>query len=213
MTTETKTPAPQDTPKGTVDEKLYPDATKTPDAVTPPVEAKPEDKKPVDEVKPVDEKPAVPAKYELKLPENSPLSAAQVEAVSSYAKEKGLTNDQAQSILEERSTAVASYLTDQTQQFDAQVQKWKEAVQADPELGGANFTQSAHLSKQVAEKFGGAEFIKELDDTGFGNHPGLVRLLVRVGKAMDNDTLIRPGSANSNQARSPADILYPRPKN
>src|SRR3972149_1235780 len=60
------------------------------------------------EEKPVAEKPVVPQKYELKLPEGSQLDQARIDSLSAYAKEKGLSNEQAQAILDRESDAVSS---------------------------------------------------------------------------------------------------------
>src|SRR5688572_20896218 len=58
---------------------------------------------------PKEQKPVVPEKYDLKLPEGSLLEAAQMEKISAYAKEKGLSNEQAQELLERENDAVSGY--------------------------------------------------------------------------------------------------------
>lgn len=216
MTTTNAIGAAQDTPNAaSIDQKIYPDSAATKAEATPSgenapaIEATPKDEKKPEGDKPKEGEQAPPAEFKLVMPKDSLLDAARVEAVTSFAKEKGLTPEQAQSVLDNESALLASHVQNQQQQYAAQMQKWTSDIQADPELGGVNFKESAHLAKQVAERFGTPELIKQLQDTGLGNHPELVRVFARIGKAMDNDKLIRPGSSGDSGRKSHADVLYP----
>src|SRR5690606_10660949 len=81
-----------------------------------------------------DSKPPVPEKYELKLPEGSPLDKAAVEQFEATAKELGLTNEQAQKLIEHNSQLLAKHVESQIQAHTEQVTKWADAVKADPEI-------------------------------------------------------------------------------
>lgn len=150
-----------------------------------------------------------PAKFDLKLPENSPLTTAHLEAVTSLAKEKGLTPEVAQLVLERESNALSSFLSEQQNQHEKQIQQWVKDAEGDKEIGGASFKESAHLAAQVAKKFGSEQLIKELNDSGYGNHPELIRLLARIGKQMDNAKLVMPNAGAANGVKSAASVLYP----
>ena len=52
------------------------------------------------------------------------------------------------------------------------------------------FNESIELSKRVIDKFGSQELKQQLDATGFGNHPELVRIFSKIGKAMGDDKLV-----------------------
>jgi hypothetical protein len=160
------------------------------------------------EVKKVEE-----AKFDLKLPEKTVLEQAHLDAVTSYAKEKGLTPEQAQEILNRDSQLVSSYVDRQQKQFEAQIESWVKETQSDKELGGNTFKESVHLADQVVKKFGSPELIEGLRATGFGNHPELIRLLTRIGKSIDNDKLILAGSNGAGGKRSMEDIFYGSTKN
>ena len=216
MTTTNANGAAQDTTNAaSVENKIYPEGAKPNAEAAKPADAPASNEAPKDEVKqPEGEKPkdggqAAHAEFKLVLPKDSLLDAARVEAVTSFAKEKGLNPEQAQAILNQESALLADHIQNQQKQYDAQLQKWTSEIQSDPELGGANFKESAHLAKQVAEKFGTPELLKQLQVTGLGNHPELVRVFARIGKAMDNDKLIRPGSSSEGSKKSHADVLYP----
>ncbi len=134
----------------------------------------------------------IPDAYELKVPEGSLLDAGFVEKTKSFAKEKGLSNDEAQAILERESAAVATHAEGQKVQFEKTVDTWAKNAEADQEIGGQEYKQNVTLAGQFIERFGTPALKKQLNETGLGNHPELIRLCVRAGKAMANDTLVLP---------------------
>ena len=218
--------APAPTETKSVADKMYPQSTPAEapapaaDPAKPVDAAKPGEAPAVaDGTKPVEgsttgEKPAVPAKYELKLPEGSPLDPAQLEAVSAYAKEKGLTNEQAQEVVNRDSSVISNVLKEQQTQFDAEVKGWQDAIAADKEIGGTNLTETVLLTKATLERFATKEFIAELDRTKMGNHPELMRFLVRVGKASAPAKLVQPNAPQVPTEVSRAEKFYgPSAKN
>jgi hypothetical protein len=166
-----------------------------------PEAAKPVEAKPVEAPKPVE-------KYELSLPKDSLLDASAVEKVSSYAKEKGLSNEQAQAILEREHGAIASFAEKQRADLAHKADHvWPEQIKADKEIGGEAFKANAELALRVVEKFASTDLRKTLTETGLGNHPELVRCFVKIGKAMSEDQLVIPGSQSGGK-RSFEDIFY-----
>lgn len=152
-------------------------------------------------------KAAVPAKYDLKLPEGSPVSAARIEGIASYAKEQGLSNEQAQALLEREHEAVSSYVQSQHETLNQKRDSWVNALKADSEIGKEAFQQSVELAKRVVDRYGTDAFKQELNVTGLGNYPELVRIFTRIGKAMSDDQLVVPGAQSSGK-RDAAEILY-----
>ena len=224
MTTETNTPA-QVTPQA---EGVKPDASQTlypaKPAEAPKADAPAADAPKADAANatpaaapaktpetPKAETPAPAEKaFELKLPKDSTLDAARVAEIQTFAKEKGLNETQAQAILDRESNAVKTVLEQQQQNHSAQVLKWHEDVKNDPEIGGEAFAQNAHYAKVASEKFLSPEFRQILTETGFGNHPELVRAFAKIGKAMSSDSLVRPGAqAPGGGKKSIESLLYP----
>jgi len=153
------------------------------------------------------EAPAVPEKYELKLPENSQLSADHVEKVALYAKEQKLSNEQAQALLERENLAVSEFANRQQEEFKARTEAWLGEIKADKEIGGEAFNQNVEMAKRVVTRYATEEFRKTLDDTGLGNHPELVRVFSRIGKAMSEDQLVIPGSQAGGK-KAIEDVFY-----
>lgn len=167
--------------------------------------AKAEDDKAA-EAKPAEE--SKPDEIKLELPENALLSKEAVDSVVSFAKEHKLPQDVASKILNRENEAVEGYVKAQVEAHEKQVNEWVKEVQTDPELGGEKFKESAELSKRVVERFGSPKLVKELNETGYGNHPELVRLLSKIGRKMGNDTLVNPSAAPASKARSLEDTFY-----
>jgi DNA-directed RNA polymerase len=164
-------------------------------------EAKAEVKQPdVEKKETPDAKNVVPEKYDLKAPDGSLLSDPQLEALAAYAKEQKLTNEQAQLLVNREHQ--------QKQQLAAQAETWKADASSDKEIGGAEFSKNSELAKRVLAKFGNPTINKFLDDSGFGNHPDALRLFVKLGKAMSEDTLVLPGAQASGKVRV-EDLFYP----
>lgn len=152
-------------------------------------------------------KPAVPDGYQLKKPEGSLLGDQAIERISAYAKQKGLSNEDAQSLLQRESDAVKGFQQAQMEQRDQTVEKWAKEVETDKEIGGEGFKQNIELASRVIKKFGDEQLIKDLNESGYGNYPPLVRLFHRIGKAMKEDQLVLPGSMPVPK-KSAADMLY-----
>lgn len=149
-----------------------------------------------------------PEKYDLKLPEKSALDASAIERIAAYAKEQGLTNEEAQGLLEIESEAVSRYAQAQAEQVKSKVEGWKADVRKDKEIGGEAFEKNVELAKRVVERFASEDFKKALNETGLGNHPELVRVFFKIGLAMADDSLVQSGAQIGPKSRDVADLLY-----
>ncbi|EMM3172380.1 peptidase [Serratia marcescens] len=148
-----------------------------------------------------DKKPEAPEKYEFTPPEGQELDANALAVFEPVAKELGLSQEQAQKLVD-------IYPQIQQQQAEAwskQVSDWGEQVKADKEIGGDKFNASVGAAQRALDQFGNPELREYLNASGLGNHPALVRFCAKVGKAMAEDTFVVP---NQGGQRSAADILY-----
>lgn len=136
----------------------------------------------------------VPEKYELKVPESSSINQSHLDKISEYAKQKGLSNDEAQALVDREHEVVESFKAHQQEQFTERKNQWLEEVKNDKELGGENISETAILTKRAMDHFASDALKAELDSTGYGNHPELVRMLSKIGKAMSNDNRISSGT-------------------
>lgn len=148
-----------------------------------------------------EKKSAAPEKYEFTPPEGQELDANALAVFEPIAKELGLSQEQAQKLVD-------IYPQIQQQQAEAwskQVADWGEQVKADKEIGGDKFNASVGAAQRALDQFGNTELREYLNASGLGNHPALVRFCAKVGKAMAEDTFVVP---NQGGQRSAADILY-----
>lgn len=204
---------PAQVPPTPAAEPQKPTPTPTPAATTTPAAPKPDDGKPSAEPKPAQPpQKVVPEKYDLKLPEGSHLDAAHLEKVSSYAKDKGLSNEEAQAIIDRDNTNIASYADGQNAKLKERQAAWVADSQSDKEFGGEAFPQNAELAKRVIQRFGSDALKTALNDTGLGNHPELLRVFVRIGKAMSEDQLVLPKSEAGVSGKSMEEVFYGKPK-
>lgn len=151
--------------------------------------------------KPAEPKAVAPEKYDLKLSEGSLVDARFMERIATHAKEQGLSNEQAQALLDQKSNEVAAYIQEQSA-------AWKEAALADKEIGGDNLNKNVEMAKRVVDRFGSDSLKKELDKTGYGNHPEVVRLLMKIGSSMSEDQLVVPGSQPVTAPKSREELYY-----
>lgn len=173
---------------GPVDEGKPVESAKEPDVDKPGEKEKPK------EPEKKDEKPVVPEKYEFKAPEGVEQLDAQALAVfEPIAKELGLSQEQAQKLVD-------IYPQIQQQQAEAwsnQVADWGEQAKADKEIGGDKLTASVGQAQKALDQFGTPALREYLHNSGLGNHPELVRIFAKVGKAMAEDDFVMGGQGQS----------------
>nr|ELR5186761.1 peptidase [Providencia rettgeri] len=157
-------------------------------------EPKGDDKKPVS---------AAPEKYEFTAGEGQELDKEAVAAFEPIARELGLSNEQAQKIVDVYGSTIMPQIAKQQEAaWQKQVTEWAETVKADKELGSV---ESIGNAQKAMDQFGTPELKQYLNDSGLGNHPELFRIFSRIGKAMSEDGFV---SGSSENARSAADVLF-----
>lgn len=159
--------------------------------------------KPEGEKSEEDKPQGAPEKYEFTAPEGVTLNAEAVAEFEPIAREMNLTNEQAQKLVELQTKIVQK----QQQQWDQTVDSWVTAIKSDQEIGGEALSKNIALAQRALSEFGTPELKAALDTTRMGNHPELVRVFARIGKAMAEDTFVG-GNKPSNANKSAAEILY-----
>lgn len=120
--------------------------------------------------------PAEPAVYELKAPEGATIDQATMTAFVDLAKEVGIAPEAAQKLVDFQAKQQAAMVESTTK-------AWLEAAKADPEIGGAAFEASTAKAQEAFGKFATPELKTFLESTGLGNHPEMLRMFARIGKA------------------------------
>lgn len=169
------------------------------DAVTKEGEAKPADVK-------QDQKT-----IELKLPEGSLLSEAKLNQIKEFALANNMNQDQAQKLVESENSAVTEYHQTLLKEHEQRTSSWINEVKADQEIGGAKFDENVSIARKMVAEFATPEFKNDLAESGFGSHPGLVKMIVKMGRTIEalksEDKLVR-GNEPPKPQKSIADILY-----
>lgn len=146
---------------------------------------------------------AAPEKYEFTAGKDQELDKEAVAAFEPIARELGLSNEQAQKIVDVYgSTIMPQIMKQQNEAWQQQTAEWAETIKADKELGSV---ESIGNAQKAMDQFGTPELKQYLNDSGLGNHPELFRILSRIGKAMSEDGFV---SGSSENARSAADVLF-----
>lgn len=172
------------------------------------------EQKPVEESKPVENKPVenkadnktVEIKADdLKVPEGLQLPKDYVEKIASYAREQGFSKDKAQELLNLKADMIQDMIEQQKESYAKTRDEWVSQVKNDQEIGGNNFKQSIDLAQRALKQFASDEFIKTLNETGYGDHPEVVRVFARVGKLIANDHIVQ---SNNYTGKKLEDVFY-----
>lgn len=148
-----------------------------------------------------------PADYTaLKLPEgykaDDPVFA---DAIKLFEGEK-ISPEQAQKLIDftvERDKAIAKAVNDSAAaNWTKQTGEWKEA--SSKEFSAEALGDAKTALAQVFDK----ETVTYLESMGFTNHPGLIRGMVKVSKAIKDDTWVTGNAGRANGAMDPKS-LYP----
>lgn len=172
-----------------------PEAPATPDAP-----ANPDTPKDESGDKPDESKDQV-VEYTFEMPEGVEVDETRLADFTAVAKELNLSQENAQKLVNIGIAREQQLL----ERHANMVKGWSDAVAADPELGTP---ENQATAKKVIDTFGTPELKSYLNTTGLGNHPELVKLALKVGKAMSEDSFVGGKGGNSPEPRSAEDILY-----
>lgn len=145
---------------------------------------------------------------EFKLPEGTPIDKERLDAALPVFKEMNLSQEQAQKLVELQAQGMKT----QEEQFNVDKQQRVDAIKADKELGGDNFSKVEETVQKALDGFLNADEQKDLTDhiARFGTSPGLARLLYRVGKGMSESTSFQSGGTQSQKDEQAAlKNMYP----
>lgn len=144
-----------------------------------------------------------PESYDFKAPEGVHIDEQVFGTFSEVAKELNLPQDKAQLVLDKMAPMLAQR---QQEQVEAVRTQWAETSKADKEFGGALLTESLGHAKTAMDAFATPELKGLLEESGLGNHPEVIRFMVRAGKAISEDRFVS-GKAGT-QATADARSLY-----
>ena len=142
--------------------------------------------------------------YKFEAPEGVQFDQASLDEFTGIAKELKLPADGAKKLVD----LAAKREVARGEAFAKQVEEWGAVVKADPELGKA---ENLALAKKTVDTFGSPELRDLLNSTGMGNHPEVVRLMQKIGKAISEDTFVAGRGGGNTPPRDAATVLYGTP--
>lgn len=127
--------------------------------------------------------PQSDADYKFEVPEGVELNQALTDEFKAIAKEHKLDPTAANKLV---GLYTKHAVQAQAEAYAKQVEEWQQAVQNDKDIGGEKLDENLGKARALLDKFGPG-LREELGKTMYGNHPGLIKFLVQVSKAMGED--------------------------
>lgn len=163
----------------------------------------------------------VPAdgKYDLKMPDGVELDAELATALGPEFKDLGLTNAQAQKLVDK-------YISIQQGRMEAHAKSpagamatimgeyfneagtpdtWMDKAKADKEIGGANWSKTETNALRFMKHVNDPSLNAYLNASFGGNHPALIKAFAKAGELIREDD---PASGGAGGAGKPADAAY-----
>jgi|ERR1041385_2925288 len=215
---------PKVEPMGNSPEARNPDGSLK-DSQNPKLEPKPEpakdqeakaDAKADDKAKPA---AGAPEKYDFKPPEGYSLDEKLVGEVTPLFKEMGLTQENAQKLVDFYSKNVIAAANKPYDAFTAMREDWRKEVIADKTIGNGKDGLSADASGSIGRLIdtlpNAKDFREALTLTGAGDNPAFVRAFYDLSKKLGEGTSVQgrgpspEGQGNAGKPASAAQAMYP----
>lgn len=147
---------------------------------------------------------AAPEKYEFSPPEGFEFDNVVIDEFSTVAKELNLPQDAAQKILDKMTPVMQAR---QAEHLQAARAEWAESAKADKEFGGEKLAENLGVARKALDAFTTPELRNLLEESGLGNHPEVIRMFYRAGKAISEDRFVGGGAKDA--SIDPAKRMFP----
>lgn len=148
----------------------------------------------------------VPAEdYAFEMPDGIELDKTAADEFTAIAKELKLPKDAAKKLVDLEVKRVQA----QREQHSTLVESWAESVKADKEIGGDKLNENLAVARKAIDTFGTPELKELLNSTGLGNHPEVVKLAFKIGKAISEDGFVRGAPKSPGTESDLAKSLFP----
>lgn len=151
----------------------------------------------------------VPEKYEFKQPDGVSMDTEALGEFEGLAKELKLSQEEAQKVTDIGAKLAQKWGAKQADAIQQAAAEWAATATADKEYGGEKLTESLTVAKKALDAFGTPELRTLLNDSRLGNHPEVIRFMVRAGKAISEDRMVTGGAGPSKAGTDTAKALYP----
>lgn len=142
------------------------------------------------------------------VPDGMQLDETALSEAAPIFKELGLTQEQAQKVVDLHAKQIQASELKTIETFNQLTTEWRTAAENDKEYGGDKFDENVKIAQKAVDKFGNPKLKQLMTDHGIGNHPEMIRFMVKVGHTLKEDV---PGSTGSmsTKAKDAVSILYP----
>ena len=148
------------------------------------------------------------------MPDGQEFDQGLLDAAVPIMQKHGLNQEQAQELINAVAPRLVEQYSSAVADHEARVDQWGKDAKADEEIGGTNgadFSANAEHAKKALAAFGTPELTRQImsrtEGMGLGNHPEMVRFMVKVGKAIGEDGTLA-GRSGDGGKQDPADVLY-----
>ena len=148
-------------------------------------------------------------KYDLKLPDGVELDGELASALGPEFKELGLTNAQAQKLVDKYIGIQQARVGKQAEAFAKTVAGWADDAKKDPDMGGAKWDATVSAATQAVNRLGTPALREYLNASGGGNHPELIRFMAKVGALVGEDVPATGGAGGKGTPAEAAHTLFP----
>mgnify|MGYP001166429529 CR=1 FL=1 len=112
----------------------------------------------------------------------------------------GLSKDQARELV--------SYMAEQNKQQNESMRENYEKEQVNYQQSlqkefGDDYNKNVELARRAFLQYGDAETVKFLEESGLGNHPGLIKTFSRIGQSLSEDNALLSGAGENLGGMSP----------
>ncbi len=150
-----------------------------------------------------------PENYEdFTLPEKMEEDKELLEKALPVFKELNLSQEQAQKLVNLQTEYIQEAAKEQQDVWEKTKEDWRDEAKNDKEFGGAAFDENVALAKKGRDAFGSTEFNNMLDITGAGDHPEMVRFLIKAGKAVSEHEILQ-GTQHTGSPNDRAKRMFP----
>lgn len=183
-------------PEGEPTDKEKPEGGEPEDPEKDPEEGDPSDK---------EEPEGAPDSYEFTLPDEDAFVG---DGVKEMMKELGLTQEQAQKLVDAHFKDMEGHDDEQANAWEDMKAEWWDEAKNDPDIGGASFDENVALARKGLKEFASERALEVLQVTGADHHPEIIKMFRDLGKALSEDKVLT-GSSTNPQVKSAAQHLFP----
>ena len=172
-----------------------------------------------------------PTGYEsITMPEGYTMNDEQLSDVTTFAKDLGLDQAGAQKAVDKHLEMMGKVRDRGMQAQETMHSEWATETRNDKEFGGSNLSENIAGARKAMNSFSepavndGKPVLHQegpmkgqqmtemevfMNDSGWGNHPAVIRVFHRISKAMSEDSFVSGSLAPPSTKKTQAEVMYP----